>query len=53
MPNTNAGTQCSALGRQAAILGWLQIPVEKRQALHNRIAKRQQQSPTKQPGASA
>ena len=41
MKNTNADAQCSALGQQAAILGYLQIPVEKRRDLQARIAKRQ------------
>jgi hypothetical protein len=43
MPNTNVNDHCRALGQQAAMLGWLQIPVEKRRALQQRIAKRQQQ----------
>lgn len=43
MPKTNAGTQCSAFGRHAAIVAWLQIPVARRQALQLKIAKRQQQ----------
>ncbi len=43
MPNTNASEHCRALGQQAAMLGYLQIPVEKRRALQQRIAKRQQQ----------
>lgn len=42
MPNTNVSEHSKSLGQQAAILGWLQIPVAKRQAVLKRIAERQQ-----------
>jgi hypothetical protein len=54
MLRTNDSTEFSALGKQAATLAWLQIPIDKRRALHRKVAKRQQQqAPAQTAGTNA
>lgn len=43
MPLTNASAHFSALGREAAIVAFMQIPVEKRRELARKVEQRQQQ----------